>query len=204
MTIPSTKDEEAHSLGGMEVLLYSGEETTCGSRSNSSANKLRDRVGALLDDLDGPAAGGIDGPGVIDAERLADGGQEVAGRNWAIGDAGGAGIRLADELAAADAGAGQDRAPGARVVVAAAVPVHLRRAAELAHPHHQRALEQAAVLQVADERAHAAIHLGHQPLGGVGNRLLVRVPVLQVDFDEGHAGLDQSPCEQAAAAEAGI
>ena len=46
-------------------------------------------------------------------------------------------VGLADDLTALDAAAGQHRAPGARIVVAArlgAARVDLRRAAELAHP----------------------------------------------------------------------
>src|SRR5689334_20741527 len=83
--------------------------------------------------------------------------------------------------------------PGPRVVVAArllALAVGLRRAAELAHPDDQRAVEQAALLQVGDEGAH-----GRGRLLGVlldaGEVVLVRVPAAQRHLDEAHARLDQ-------------
>ena len=79
-------------------------------------------------------------------------------------------------------------------------------AAELAGDHHERAIEQAAFLEIADEGRDGAVDLGVQsrhPFVAV----LVRVPVDEGNVFRGHldvAGpvLDEPPREQAATAEA--
>ncbi len=64
-----------------------------------------------------------------------------------------------------------------------------------------RAVEQPALGEVGDERAHPLVELGQEPvregLEGVG----VGVPAAQGDLDERHARLDELPGHQAARAE---
>ena len=56
------------------------------------------------------------------------------------------GVGGANDLSAFDAAAGQPHAKAVRVVVAAVAAFAHRHAAELAAPHHERAIEQAAGL----------------------------------------------------------
>ena len=112
--------------------------------------------------------------------------QTVARKSWAVDlavldDAGAFLVGLADDLAALDAAAQHGQAPGPRVVVAArlgAAGVDVRRAAELAHPDHQRAVEQAAVLQVVDQRGDRRVDLPGERLDAV-EVVLVRVPAAE-------------------------
>src|SRR5205823_11911575 len=90
-------------------------------------------------------------------------------------------VGLADDLAGLDAAAEQHRAPGPGIVIAAGlgpVRVDLRSAAELAHPEDERAVEQTALLQVADQRRHRPIDLPRQPLDAI-EIVLMRVPAAQ-------------------------
>ena len=81
-----------------------------------------------------------------------------------------------------------------------------RRPAKLGRPHHQRAVQQAAPLQVRDQTRDWLID-GLRQLG-VGVHVAVRIPVAGragtgVDqLDEAHAALDQAPGYQALPAKA--
>src|SRR5262249_34882521 len=110
-------------------------------------------------------------------------------------------IGIADDLAAFDAAAGEHGGPGSAVVIATAIVVDARRSAELAHPDDQGVIEEAAVLQVADQRRHPHVHLRHQPPRRLGDLAVVRVPVREVDLYERHAYLHQPSRQQAAPAE---
>src|SRR6516225_3196986 len=86
-----------------------------------------------------------DGPGAdvvadarVHAEHGVDGLEQVAFADGVVADLAAVLIGAAVNLAAADAAAGQHDGPGADVVVAASAVVDVRRAAHLAHPHHQR------------------------------------------------------------------
>ena len=62
-------------------------------------------------------------------------------------------VGVAERDARLDAAAGQPHGEGVGMMVAAVVaPLHHRRAAELAAPDHERVVEQAALLQVLDQR----------------------------------------------------
>src|SRR5262249_10193178 len=136
---------------------------------HSPSNDLADQpFVVVLHDPDGPAVGGADAPRVVDAQQATDSGHEVADGDGTIGHRGRALIGGADDLAAADAAAPQDGAPGAGVVVAAAAGVDLRRAAELAHPDDERIAEPAALLEVGHQRRDAVIDLGEQAADAVG------------------------------------
>src|SRR5205814_8757268 len=116
-------------------------------------------------------------------------------------------VGLADGLAALDAAAAHHCRPGVRIVMAAALGVDLRRAAELAHPDDQGRVEQAAFLEVAHQRAPGRIENAAQALDLV-EVVGVRVPAeaAAVDaaeryLDERHAALDEPPRQQTALAE---
>src|SRR5439155_1197821 len=88
-------------------------------RAPGSAQQLLDRFGTLVDDADGPVVRRGVLLVVVDTQDRADGGQEVNGRGPSLDHAGAFLVGLADHLSALDAATHQDRAPGARVVVAA-------------------------------------------------------------------------------------
>src|SRR5262249_33947131 len=166
--------------------------------------KLRDRVGPAVDDADGAAVAGLVLLVVVDAEHAADGGEEVERGDGALGDGGRFGVGAADDLAAADAAAEHDARPGPRIVVAAGLGAALidpRRTAELAHPDHQRRIQEAAFTQVGDELAHRRIDLTGK-LRHASEVVLVRVPAAEADLDEGDAGFDEAAGQEAAVGEA--
>ena len=74
-----------------------------------------------------------------------------------FGDLDAAGVGFADDLPAANAAAGQRHVERPRVVVAAGAGVDPRRAAEFAHPDHERPVEHAALLEVGDELRHRLV-----------------------------------------------
>ena len=76
----------------------------------------------------------------------------------------------------------------------------LRRAAELGHHDHQRAVPQAAIDQVVDQRGERAVELA-ELLDVEIEVLVVRVVVRVVHLHAGHAVLEQPPGQQAVPAE---
>ena len=148
----------------------------------------------------------------IDSQAVIDRGQQVLRRDGPVGGSGGVGVAGADDLAAADAAAGQGDAPDARPVVAAARRVEPRRAAELAGGDHQRRFQPAAPLEVVDQGREGLIE-GRQQFAGViveraERRRAVAVPgdpvedrLEHVDRDHANAGLDQPTRQQTALAE---
>ena len=119
-------------------------------------------------------------------------------------------VGLADGHARLDAAAGQPHRERARMVVAAqevravARLVH-RRAPELAAPDDQRVVEQAALLQVGEQRVDRLVGLlaqARQLLDDVlAERGAVRVPAAVIELHEAHAALDQPPRQQAVVGE---
>src|SRR5690242_2809689 len=90
-------------------------------------------------------------------------------------------------------------------MIAAGVAVDLGRAAEFSHPHDERLLQQAAVLEIAHERAPSGVERLAQLLNNV-EVILVRVPTdpaghpgsgRQGHLDERHAPLDEPPRQKA-------
>src|SRR4051794_19360183 len=88
----------------------------------------------------------------VDAKALVDRRTDVAGADGAVLDIGRLGIGGAADTAALDAGAGEPHAVAERPVIAARGPVDARRAAHLAHHHHQRLVQQSAPVEVFQER----------------------------------------------------
>src|SRR5262245_6141668 len=122
---------------------------------------------------------------------MAEGAEEVGDVDGPLGDVAAVGAGGAEDAAAADAGAGEAHAEGARVVVAAAVGIDAWRAAKLAHPDHQRPLQPAAIAQVLDQGGEARIDSFAQLLCA-DEVVLVRIPTVRFDLDEGDAGLDET------------
>src|SRR5262249_2085269 len=146
-------------------------------------------------------------------------GEEVLRRYRVVLDVGGAGVAGAVDLSAADAAAGEQGGLTRAPVVAAAVLVDRRRAAELAHRGDQRLVGQAAVVQVFQQRrvplvktlaADGAAQQVEARLRAVDAVAGVVVPdvghaavgedIHPGDVDEADAGLDESAGEQEALA----
>src|SRR4249919_3925352 len=97
----------------------------------------------------GPAMACVVGDGRrIVAEEAEDGGVEVGGGEGAFGGVGADFVGGTDDLAAADAAAGEDDGVALRPVVAAGFFVDGGGAAEIAHPDDEGGIEEAALGQV--------------------------------------------------------
>ena len=100
-----------------------------------------------------------------------------------------------DAAVVADAAAEQHRRPGPREVIAASAVVDARRAAKLAHPDHQRIVQQTALVQIVQERRQRLVKRRQQVLLQVDECPLVRVPrllVAEVHLDHPHASFEQA------------
>src|SRR5262245_4370738 len=100
----------------------------------------------------------------VDAECLAKRTEKVGYRHRTLGDFRAFFVGCADDLAATNAGTGQCQVERPRVMVAASGQVDSGRAAELAHPDHERLLEKTASLQVRQQRRGPSIHRRDQCL----------------------------------------
>src|SRR5437588_9683020 len=78
--------------------------------------------------------------------------------------------------------------------------VDLRRPAELAEDHYQRARQQAALVKILNQRGQDLIE-GRQPRLERLEERTVMVPAAVLDSNERHAGLDQAPSQQSPLAE---
>ena len=163
--------------------------------------RLAHRLRARRDDADRPADVRQVLLLVLDAQRLADRGQQLRHRHRAVLDGRPVGPGVADHLAALDAAAGQDRAERVGPVVAAVGPRELRRPAELAHPDDQGRVQQAR----APSGRPSARPSRRRPSGsGRGRRRRCRPCVSQpssVTSTNGTPALDQPARQQAALAE---
>ena len=115
------------------------------------------------------------------------------------------GVGRADDLAALDAAAGHPHGEAQVVVVAAPARFGLGRAAELAAPEDQRAVEQAPALQVLEQAGDGLVGLGGLAEVvlldvAVGVPLLVARSAAGDHADEADAVLDELPRQQAAPA----
>ena len=102
------------------------------------------------------------------------------------------------------AAAGEPDGHGFRIVIAAiggaAAHAVVGRAAKFAAPDDERALEQAALLEISYERGDGLVHAADGIAVGALD-VIVRVPSAVVELDEAHAFLDELAREQAFAAE---
>src|SRR5208337_5474304 len=110
----------------------------------------------------GLQAHGVGQPGAgIDAAQLIDAPQQVHRVNGAVLDLLALVVRRADHATTLESAPGDQHGENVTVVVAATVPgrlpVHLGGPAELTATPHEGALEQAAVLQVREQRRQALV-----------------------------------------------
>src|SRR5215472_1588769 len=92
----------------------------------------------------------VDGRVRVDAHQIVEGGRQILRVDGVRGGEGADAVGGADDLAAADAAAGQHDAEAVRPMITAAVDVEARRAAELPHHDDQSFVEHAAFRQVLD------------------------------------------------------
>ena len=111
------------------------------------------------------------------------------------------GVGGTQDVAARDAGAGGEDGHRVGPVVAAAVLVDLGRAPELAEAEDEGRVEQAAPVQVEDQRRQSLVEVrAFVALKGLEDVRVV-VPPAAVAGDERDAGLDEPPRQQQALAE---
>ena len=147
---------------------------------------------------------------VVDAEEMKHRGMEVVAIGWVLG-------RLVRPLVAGtvndapfDSAAGQPGGERKRIVVAALAPLAAGHAAKLGGPDHDGVVEQAAGLQVLEQRGRRLIHAPAH-LAVIAGDVFVRIPVAAgkaivgaaPDLDESHTPLQQASGDQAVAAEVG-
>ena len=145
--------------------------------------------------------------GVVDAEQVQHRGVQVVDVDLAVDDAVAHVIGFAVGEAAFHAAAGHPGAEAFGLMFAAvfvdrsraAEVLAPRRAAELAGPEHQRVFEQAALLQVLEQRGDGLIGLLAE-LGQVAADVAVMIPAVHRDLHEAHAGLAELASQQAGAA----
>ena len=137
----------------------------------------------------------------IDPQQLADRGHEVDRADGPFLDEGRFGIGAADHLPARNPGSAHRQTPGLAVMVPSRLSVELGRAAELAHPDHQRAFQQTAGLEVVDQSRHSLIHWRcglANAVARMGIDPVVLVPAIGIDLDQRHSLFDQASGHQAA------
>ena len=100
----------------------------------------------------------------VDPQAVIDRGQQVLGRDGAVGGRAGVRVAGADDLSAPNAAAGQDDAPDSRPVVAAARRVEPGRAAKFARGNHQRRFQSTTPLQIVDQGREGLIEVGSNRL----------------------------------------
>src|SRR6185503_13346795 len=83
----------------------------------------------------------------------------------------------------------------APVIVGGQLALAVDRPAELAAPHHQRVLQQPALLQILNQRGARLIGVAALP-GYLLGQIVVLVPSTVEELDETHAALGQAPRQQ--------
>src|SRR5688572_6121597 len=151
----------------------------------------------------------------VDPERVVDRGEELLRMDRRFDRRGAVLVGLPVDPAARDAGSGHERRVAVRPVVAAVLRVRVARGAhaepggpaELADRDEEGVLEEAARLEIREERGERTVELGAvevaegPEVGGVGvPRIDLGVAVRDrgpVHLDEARAGLDEPPREEA-------
>ena len=143
---------------------------------------------------------------------MQDGGEDILGRDGALGGVGGNLVGLSDDVAPGDAAAGEDDGVAARPVVTAAAAAggDLRRPAVLADADDQRLVEKATGFEVDEQAREGAVEPGEEFVLHTGEVIPVGVPpgageavLVPEDRDEPAAGLDEPACGEAGLAEEG-
>ena len=165
----------------------------------SQSKQFRDRL-TRFDDWDRALLAVADEAVVVDADGSVEAGDEVAGAEGAVFGFGSVGDGGADDLAAANAAAGEYGGGGSGPVASAGVLVDARGAAELAKRGDEHSVDLAALRQVFDQRRQRLV-VGRQSLAQVLFDGVVVVPpidlfFIEIDDDKGDARINQSPREQ--------
>src|SRR5579883_647323 len=139
-----------------------------GARADLAAalDKLADGS-AVVVDLDGPLLGRHVLFLEVHPDRFIDGGGYVLHADRPLLRIFGALVRRSDDDSGLYSAAAQADAERARPVVAPGRGVDSRRPAELAHPDHQRGVEQSALMQVLQQRRVSAVQRRMQMLDRV-------------------------------------
>ena len=142
---------------------------------------------------------------MIEAEQMQDRGVQVMHMHLVFDHVEAQVVALAKGDSWFDAASGHPHGEGVRVMVAAVVRAALdhRRAAELAAPQHQRVVQQAALLEIPDQRRARLVRILAVLLQAV-DQVAVLVPGLVEQLDEAHAALHQAPGEDAVVGERGL
>src|SRR5262249_12745443 len=145
-------------------------------RTRYRMHTFGDGFAGLVDEPDGTFAGVVD-LRAVDAEECGEGGEEIGDGDGGAGDLLATLVGLADDLGGTDAAAGEEGTPSLGEVAAAVRGRDLRSAAELAHPHEEGLGEEAAVLEVVEERGHGGVEDLAQLLDALVV-VVVRVPAV--------------------------
>ena len=130
---------------------------------------------------------------VVEAHQVENGGVQIVDVNASFDGVVAEVVGGAVDVAALDAAARQPHREAVAMMIPAGGPFAHRRAAKLAAPDHQRVVEQAAGLEVAQKRGDGPVALAG--MGAVVEDVAVIVPGLVVpvvDLDDANAALDQA------------
>src|SRR5262245_36453383 len=117
---------------------------------------------------------------------MIDGRRQVGGRRRVARRFGGVAVAGAVDRAAADAGAGEDRGEDSSPVVAAITAcagpaddrlADARRAPHFAGPDNEGLVEQAAIVEIIEQRRKSAVGDGTKALAQIDEVAIVRIPV---------------------------
>ena len=121
--------------------------------ADALGQKLLHHISMHVGQTEWPALEPVGQLGVIEAQQMQDRGVQVVHVHLVFRDIEAELVAFAERESRLDAAAGQPHREGIRVMVAAVgAPLHHRRAAEFAAPDDERVVQQAALLQVLDQR----------------------------------------------------
>ena len=132
----------------------------------------------------------------VDAEVLVDGGEHVLRALRIRLRVSTVRIRRADHATTLDRATRHHAAEHVRIVIAARVVVHLRRAAELAPSQHEGRVQKPAGIEVFHQGGEGPIPARQEAEPQRLEALHVRIPPAQIDRDNSHAGFHESASQQ--------
>ena len=160
----------------------------------------------------GAAAAVVDGHCGVDAEQVIDRCTDVANMNWIVLDERCVLVGGAPDRAGFQARAGQQDGIAIGPVVAAALGIHLGRAAHLAHGHDERLVQETTRIQISQEGRVGLVEVRQQRLLEHREVTLVRVPrrlahaeplrvIIPTDVDEAYISLEKPAGQERRGAE---
>ena len=154
---------------------------------------------AAVDNLDGAVAGSHELFVGVDAELIVDGGHEVGSTDGVFFGFAAEGIGSAIDEPFFDPASCEHDGEDAGPVIAAAVFVDFRSAAELGGEHDEGVVEHAAIAEVAEKSRNGMVDVGHGFAKAVFDVLVV-VPASGGEGDEADPSLHETTCEKHALA----